>query len=220
MWNNRLMVRLLFPLLLLVAGALVVALVRDRRERDVLLLAELRDSFLHGAPLGGFASTGGLTELQAPGGLLRFRLPAAWTGGFHEPKTASFDCGSGRRLHVDLRTVERRGGQALLESLAATRPEPERSLETLARGHLLLKYLEARGQNPNPRVAFCWQLARPLSSEQARVAILSFVVPREQAGEVFVRADLGLLDREVRNATLCDQISPLSARSPAPCGPS
>jgi hypothetical protein len=36
------------------------------------------------------------------------------------------------------------------------------------------------------------------------VAIFSFIVPREQAGEVFVRADLGLLDREVRNATICD----------------
>jgi len=200
------MVRLLLPLLLLVAGALVVALVRDRREREARLLSELRGSFLHGAPLGGFASTGGLTEIQAPGGRLRFRLPAAWIGGFHEPTTASFDCGSGRRLRVDLLTVERRGagGQALLESLAATRPEPERSLETLERGHLLLKYLEARGQNPSPQVVFCWQLARSLSSEQARVATFSFIVPGEQAGEVFVRADLGLLDREVRNATICD----------------
>ena len=200
------MVRLLLPLLLVVAGALVVALVRDRREREVRWLSELRGSFLHGAPLGGFGSTGGLIEREAPGGHLRFRLPAAWTGGFHEPTTASFDCGSGRRLRVDLLTVEGRGagGQALLESLAAIRPEPERSLETLTGGHLLLKYLEARGQNPNPQVTFSWRLARSLSSEQARVAVLSFSVPREQAGEVFVRADLALLDREVRKATIGD----------------
>jgi hypothetical protein len=200
------MVRLLLPLLLVVAGALVVALVRDRRGREVLWLSGLRGSFLHGVPLGGFASTGSLTELQAPGGRLRLRLPAAWTGGFDEPTTASFDCGSGRRLRVDLLTVERLGaaGQALIESLAATRPEPERSLETLAGGHLLLKYLEARGQKPNQQVVFCWQLVRSLSSELARVAVFSFIVPREQAGEVFVRADLSLLDREVRNATIGD----------------
>ena len=202
------MVRLLLPLLLLVAGALVVALVRDRRAREVLWLSGLRGSFLHGALLGGVASIGSLTELQAPGGRLRLRLrlPAAWTGGFDEPTTASFDCGSGRRLRVDLLTVERRGatGQALIESLSATRPEPERSLETLAGGHLLLKYLEARGQKPNPQVVFCWQLVRSLSSELARVAVFSFIVPREQAGEVFVRADLSLLDREVRNATIGD----------------
>ena len=198
------MVRLLLPLLLVVAGALVVALVRDRRERERLWLSELRGSFLHGAPPGVFGSTGGLIEHGAPDGRLRLRLPAAWTGGFHEPTTASFDCGSGRRLRVDLRTVEGSGagGQALLESLAATRPEPERSLETLTGGHLLLKYLEAR--NPNTQVTFCWRLARSLSSEQARVAVLSFTVPREQAGEVFVRADLALLDREVRKATLGD----------------
>ena len=200
------MVRLLLPLLLVVAGALVVALVRDRRAREVLWLSGLRGSFLHGAPLGGVASIASLTELQAPGGWLRLRLPAAWTGGFDEPTMASFDCGSGRRLRVDLLTVERRGaaGQALIESLAATRPEPERSLETLAGGHLLLKYLEARGQKPNPQVVFCWQLVRSLSSELARVAVFSFIVPREQAGEVFVRADLSLLDREVRNATIGD----------------
>ena len=71
-------------------------------------------------------------------------------------------------------------------------------------GHLLLKYLKARGQNPNLQVVFCWQLARPLSSEQARVATFSLIVPREQAGEVFVRADLGLLDREVRCARIGD----------------
>jgi hypothetical protein len=200
------MVRLLLPLLLVLAGALVVALVRDRRERERRWLSELRGSFLHGAPLGGFASTGGLIELQAPGGRLRLRLPAAWTGGFDEPTTASFDCGSGRRLRVDLLTVAGRGpgGQALLESLAAIRPEPERSLETLASGHLLLKYLEARGRNPNPQVAFCWHIARSRSPEQSRVAVFSFTVPREQAHEIFVRADLALLDREVRNATIGD----------------
>jgi len=200
------MVRLLLPLLLVVAGALVFALVRDRRGREVLWLSELRGSFLHGVPLGGFASTGGLIELQAPGGRLRFRLPAAWTGGFDEPTTASFDCGSGRRLRIDLLTVERRGaaGQTPLESLAATRPEPERSLETLAGGHLLLKYLETRGQKPNLQVVFCWHIARSLSPEQSRVAVFSFTVPREQAHEIFVRADLALLDREVRNATIGD----------------
>ena len=71
------MVRLLLPLLLLVAGALVVALVRDRRK------------------------------IQAPGGRLRLRLPAAWAGGFDEPTTASFDCGSGRRLRVELQGPSR-----------------------------------------------------------------------------------------------------------------
>ena len=135
------MVRLLLPLLLVVAGALVVALVRDRRAREVLWLSRLRGSFLHGAPLGGVASIASLNEIQAPGGRLRLRLPAAWTGGFDEPTKASFDCGSGRRLRVDLLTVARRG---------AAGPLSRRRTSTSARRRSALVTLRGR-KLPRPR---------------------------------------------------------------------
>ena len=200
------MVRFLVPLLMVVAGALVVALYRDRREREGRRLSELRGCFLHGAPLAGFAPIGSRVEVADPGLLVRIRLPAGWSGGFEDSKGASFDCGSGRRLRVELLTLEPpgAGGKGLLESLAAARPEAERSLETLPGGLQLLKYLESRGGGSDQQVVFCWQLARLLSSGQARVASFAFSVPGEQAGEVYVRADLALLDREIREAAICD----------------
>lgn len=200
------MARFLFPLLLVVAGALVVALFRDRREREQQRLSGLRGSFLHGSPLGGYAPARGLSELAAPGDLLRFRLPAAWSGGFEGSVTASFDCGSGRRLRLELLTLEQpqASRQTLADSLGAMRPEPERSLETLPDGKLLLKYLEARGQAPNQQIVFTWHLACLLPSQQAGMAVFAFSVPAEQAGEVFVQADLALLDREIRAAAFGD----------------
>lgn len=198
------MLRFLFPLLLAVAGALVLALFRDRREREQRRLASLRGSFLHGSPLGGFSPPRGLAELVAPGDVLHFRLPFAWSGGFEDPATASFDCGSGRRLRLDLLTLEapQASRQTLLDSLGALKPEPERSLESLPNDSLLLKYLETRGQAPHQRIVFCWHLARLLPSRQAQMAVFAFAVPAGQAGEVFVQADLALLDREVRAARL------------------
>ncbi len=196
------MIRFLAPLLLVLGGALVYALYRDRRDREQKRLSELRGGFLHGAPLGGFAPSGGLVELLAPHDLLRLRLPAGWTGGFEDSTAARFDCGSGRHLRLDLLTLEPAGGRARLEALAASRPEPERSLETLPGGSQLLKYLETRGESSSRQVVFCWQLARWLQSGQARVATFAFSVPAEQAGEVYVRADLALLDREIRAAVI------------------
>lgn len=194
------------PLLLVLAGALVVALYRDRREREERRLSALRGSFLHGSPLGGYAPTRGLSELQAPDGLFRFRLPAVWSGGFEGSVRASFDCGSGRRLRLELLTLEQpqASQQTLEDSLGAMRPEPERSLETLPNGKLLLKYLETRGQRPSQQIVFCWQLAGLLSTPQPRIAAFAFSVPAEQAGEVYVQADLALLDREIRAATFRD----------------
>ena len=188
------------------AGALVLALYRDRREREERRASALRGSFLHGSPLGGYAPARGLSELQAPGDLLRFRLPSGWSGGFEDPATASFDCGSGRRLRLDLLALEQpqASRQTLLDSLGAMKPEPERSLETLPNDSLLLKYLETRGQRPDQQIVFCWQLAGLLSSPQARMAVFAFSVPAEQAGEVFVQADLALLDREIRAAAFGD----------------
>lgn len=197
------MARFLFPLLLMVAGALVVALIRDRRQRQQRRLSSLRGSFLHGSPLAGSSPARGLLELTAPGDALRLRLPSAWSGGFEGSASASFDCGSGRRLHLDLVTVDpaQASRETLRDSLAALKPEGERSLESLPSGNLLLKYLEARGQNPD-QIVFYWRLARLLPSQRALTAVCAFSVPAEQAGEVFVQTDLALLDREIRAASL------------------
>jgi len=195
--------RFLFPLLLVAAGALVVALIRDRRQREQRRLSSLRGSFLHGSPLGGFSPALGLVDLAAPGDAFRLRLPSTWSGGFESSVAASFDCGSGRRLRLDLLTVEPAPAsrQTLQDSMAALRPEAERSLESLPNGNLLLKYLEAGGPSAD-QVVFYWQLARLLPSQPALMAVCAFSVPAEQAGEVFVQADLALLDREIRAASL------------------
>ncbi len=196
------MARLLVPLLALVAGLLIVALLRDRKARHQQRLAGLRGTFLHGAPLGGFSPARGVTEVGGPDGALSFRMPSTWSGGFLDPATASFDCGSGRRLRLDLMTLERplEGAQTLLESLGGLRPEPERSLEALSNGNVLLKCLDIRGRGPTEEIVYCWHLARLLPSRQAHMAVFALSVPAEQAGEVFVQADLALLDREIHAA--------------------
>ena len=198
------MVRFVFILLLVAAAALVVALYFDRRGRQDEGLLRLRAAFLHGSPLGGFARQTGLQDVAC--GPLRMRLPQSFLPEPQSDGSLLYRDGSTRvntlRLEVlALQCTAPASAESLEQELARRKPEKERSLERLG-DRVLLRFLERQREGAQDLIAYCWQLGLPLPPEQARLALLTFKVPAARAGDVVVGADLALLEREIRAATL------------------
>jgi hypothetical protein len=198
------MVRFVVLLLLFVAGALVVALFFDHRGRRDARVDRLRHAFLHGAPLAGTSRPAALTEVVHPGGL-RFRAPASWTVDIVDDArvaTPAAPPAGSRRIAVEVVTLEGAASPAdVLKSLVV---DGERAVHVLANGHALMKSVETV-EGPGGLVAsYTWRLGRAADGGRLQLAVFRLPLPVEGAADVIAQADLGTLDREVRDATFAD----------------
>jgi hypothetical protein len=197
------MARFVLLILLVIAGALVIALFFDRRSRRDERIDRLRWTFLHGTPLAGYARAAALSELSHPGGM-RFRAPASWTIEMAEGTRSSPSApGAGRLVGVELVRLEGQGHGGKETAVAALKSldvEGERAVEALANGNALMKTVESVREGKSLLAVYAWRLGHPLPQGGMQIAVFRIRVPVETAADVIVQSDLAILDREVRAA--------------------
>ena len=196
------MALLILLLLLVLAGALVVALFFDHRGRRDGRFERLRQAFLHGTPLQGHSRPVSLAEFAHPGGL-RFRAPASWTIDRLEAERARPHVpGEGRRVQVEV--VDLEGSGSVADALKRIPIDGERSVEELPNGHVLMKSLEAVRGAGVPLASYTWRLGRVAPRGGLQLAVFRLRLTLEDAAEVIGQVDLGTLEREIREATFSD----------------
>jgi hypothetical protein len=195
--------RLAFLLLLVAAGALLVALLFDHRGRRDVRFDRLRQAFLHGMPLqGGRPGSVSLPEVAHPDGL-RFRAPASWTIDMLQVDRVRPDVpAEGRRVQVEVLQLE--GAGPVADVLKGIPIDGERSVEVLPNGHVLMKSLEAVRGPGVPVASYTWRLARAAPRGGLQLGVFRLRLPLEAAAEVIGQVDLGTLEREIREAVLFD----------------
>jgi hypothetical protein len=197
------MARFVLLVLLVIAGALVVALFLDHRGRRDARFDRLRQAFLHGVPLQGSAHPASLAAVAHPEGL-RFRTPGSWAialrpGGDTGPPPDGRRC-----VEVEVVRLQGTATGSLADALKAIPTEGERSVEALANGHVLMKSLESGHGAGGPLASYTWRLGRPVPGGGLQLAVFRLSLPVETAAEVIAQADLATLEREVREATFFD----------------
>lgn len=198
------MARLVLLLLVVIAGALVVALARDHRRRHDERIDHLRWTFLHGRPLAGHARAAALTEFVHPGGM-RFRAPASWS--IRMGDAPSPHAGAGRVVEVELVRLDApaggiaASGDAVAARLRALKVEGECSVETLAGGTVVMKAVESARDGKAAVAVYAWRLGHARADGGIDVAVFRLRVAVEAAAEVIVQSDLAVLDREIRAGT-------------------
>jgi hypothetical protein len=203
------MVRLVLILLLVIAGVLVVALLRDQRGRRGERIDRLRWAFLHGTPLAGYSRGGALEEYAHRGGM-RFRIPASWIVETEERSPPAAAPSSGRRLRVEVHQLEGPPGggtDGVVQALKGLKPEGEQSIEVLANGNVLMKTVDATRSEGVEQVVYSWRLGRAVPPGGARIAVFRLSLPVETAPDVIAQSDLATVDREVRSATFAEEPS-------------
>jgi hypothetical protein len=198
------MARFLFILLLVLAGAVATALVFDHRSKRTARVTRLRSAFLHGTPLGGFATSTEMRDVQV--GELRFRVPRRWRDGPSGGEQAVFQVGGpgSPTLLVRLWCLDGAGAAdaaALQAVLRGLRPGRESAVQELAGGAVLLKCLEPTREAGADGVAYEWHLGRAALPNRVQVAQFTLVVTLPAADELTVQSDVSLLEREVRAAS-------------------
>lgn len=204
------MARFVLLLLLLLAGALMIALVFDHRGRRDARIDRLRAAFLHGRPLAAHSRAASLVEFVHPRGL-RFRAPASWTIEMVDgERTVTVGAmAGGRRVRVE---VLRLAGQAsAVEALKSQEAESERSVEVLPSGHALMKSIDTVRDTRGVLASYTWRLGCEESGRRLEIAVFRLRLSVESAGEVIEQSDLATLDREVREARFFETASPPSA---------
>lgn len=195
---------LILACLVLSAGALVRALLRDRGQRQRDRLAGLRASFLHGAPIGLDVRPPGLREALYRG-LVRFHVPASWVEeGASSGGIAYFNPSRAWTLRVELVSIQREGTvdtDAVAAALGSLKPDLERTVEILASGLVLMKCLDAAREDGHELLHYSWRLGQPLSEGRARIALFTLSAPESRGEDVVLRSDLSTLEREIRAAT-------------------
>jgi hypothetical protein len=194
------MARFVLLLLLVVAGALVMALLSDHRGRRDARFDRLRQAFLHGQPLGGTARPVAVVEVVHPGGV-RLRAPASWAIDLveRERPVAKAPAAGGRRVRVEVVRLEQCAAGSVVDALAAL--EPERSVELLANGHAFVKSVVPVRADGGWAASYAWRLARSEPGGGLRIAVFRLQLPVDSASDVIAQSDLATLEREVREAT-------------------
>ena len=196
------MARFILLLLLLVAGALVIALFFDHRSRQDARFDRLRQAFLHGRPLAGYSRPATAVEVVHPDGV-QFRAPASWVVDVVKGERPAVEApaAGGRRVQVEVIWLQDRAAGPIADALKALEPERERSLETLPNGHVLAKSLVPVRTAGGWVASYTWRLARSEPGGGLRIAVFRLQLPVEAAPDVIAQSDLGTLEREVREAT-------------------
>jgi hypothetical protein len=202
------MARFILLLLLVIAGALVIALFFDRRGRRDAVIDRLRWAFLHGTPLAGYSRAAALKEFVHPGGL-RFRAPGSWTVELADGDRAgpAGVADSGRRVAVEVLRLDRPatgGTESVVDALKSLAVDGERSIEVLRSGIVLMKTLEPAHDERGLLASYAWRLARPAPRGGVQIAVLRLRLPVAGAADVIAQSDLATLDREVREATFSE----------------
>ena len=206
------MARFVLLLLLVVVGALVIALFFDHRDRRDARIDRLRHAFLHGTPLAGTSRPAALVEVVHPGGVC-FRVPASWAIEIVDGEQVPVPAGpaAGRRLQVEVVHLDGPAPGSPSDALKSLVVEGERAIHVLENGQALMKSLDTvRG--PDALVAsYTWRLARVTDDGGLSVAVFRLPVAVESAAGVIAQSDLGTLDREIRAATFPGRTAASSA---------
>jgi hypothetical protein len=203
------MARFVLLLLLVVAGALVIALVFDNKSRRDTRFDRLRWAFLHGRPLAGYSRPASLMEFVHPGGM-RFRAPASWAIEMvdGERTISAGTADGGRRVRIEVLRLEGPASGSAVEALKSLEAEGERSVEVLPNGHALMKSLDAVRDARAVLASYTWHLGRAEPGRRLEIAVFRLRLSVESAGEVIAQSDLATLDREVREASFVEATSP------------
>ena len=206
------MARFVLLLLLLLAGALMIALVFDHRGRREARIDRLRSAFLHGRPLAGHSRAASLVEFVHPRGM-RFRAPASWTIEMVDgERTVTMGAAAGgRRVRVEVLRLEGQPSGSAVDALKSQEAEGERSVEVLPSGHALMKSIDTVRDTHGVVASYTWRLVREESGRRLEIAVFRLRLSVESAGEVIEQSDLTTLDREVREARFIETASPPSA---------
>ena len=194
------MARFVLVVLLVMVGALVVALYFDHRGKRDALFDHLRSAFLHGAPLAGYSRAAAVVEVVHPRGL-RFRAPASWTIAMAEERgPASSAPAGGRHVRVEVLDLEGRVPGSLQDAVARLAARGPRSVEDLPGGRALVKSVDPVRGRDGLLASYVFRLGRATPGG-LQVASFIMALPAETAAEVIPQSDLAILDRAVREAT-------------------
>jgi hypothetical protein len=196
--------RLIAVLLVTLAAAIVVAIVRDRRRRGREAAAGLRTAFLHRALAEGPLPAASPREVVGNGGRLSLRVPDVWLGDPRGRGALSHRYGDDRSLTIEVETLPTSGADrdAVAAALRGLRPEGERTVEVVSSGAVLMKSLDTMAAGGQERVVYCWRLATPAGPGRALVAVVRLSVSADRADELVVRSDVAAAERAVREAAL------------------
>jgi hypothetical protein len=198
------MARFVLVLLLVAAGALVIALFFDLRGRRDARFDRLRQSFLHGLPLQGYSRPASLVEIVHPKGVT-FRAPGAWTVDMREgpPAPAAVPDG-GRCVEIEVLHLEGHPSGSLTDALKSLPAEGGQAVEELPNGHVLMKTVEPTRGPQGLLATYTWRLGHATPGHGFQLAVFRLRLPVETAAEVIAQVDLATLEREVREATFSE----------------
>ena len=202
------MARLILLLLVVTAGALVIALLFDRRGRREAAIDGLRWAFVHGTPPARYTHPATLAHFEHPGGV-RFRAPAAWDVQMArgDREFSAPPPGDARRVVVAVMRLEPTGASTDASAVGALNGlavESERSVEVLPNGNALMKTLEVVRGERGASASYAWRLARTSSARGVQLAVFRIDLPLDAATDVIAQSDLATMDREVREAQFAD----------------
>jgi hypothetical protein len=198
------MARFVLVLLLVILGALVIALVFDHRGRRDERIDRLRWAFLHGTPLAGHSRPAATAEVVHPAGM-RFRAPASWAIEMMENGSAivAGAPNGDRRIAVEVLILENtaRSGQDVVAALKGVARQGEHAIDALPNGHVLMKTVAPVG---GLLASYEWRLGRAVPPGGVQIAVFRLRLAIDRAAEVIAQSDLATLDRAVREATFDD----------------
>lgn len=147
-----------------------------------------------------------LKTIDYRGGLLRFRIPAAWLEEYEPEGGGTFyrDEPDSGTLRLNILTFEGKAKpdkQALLNAVARSEPP-----EWLPTGNALVSYREAATGDGEPVMLFHWKLANAAEPKHLRLALFSYTVPQSLADSASVLGEVRLLTDEIRAAQFAAEL--------------
>ena len=148
------------------------------------------------------------------GGVVTFRIPASWTETYAEAGGGEFyeDAPDSPTLRLNVLTF--RGPNPTPEAAASTLKKRCAVVEQLPNGAALARYARATEEQGEELELTTWELAQALPPEHLRVVVFTWTILTSQRDDPRIRADLELIDREIRAASLATAVGTLDAPLP------
>jgi hypothetical protein len=147
-----------------------------------------------------------LETIRYRGGLIRFRIPAAWVEEYEPDGGGTFyrEARESGTLRLNVLPFEGRAKpdkQALLNAVARSG-----SPEWLSTGNALVFYRALATEEGEPLVLFHWELANAVEPTRLRLALFSYTVPAAMAESPAILDEVQLLSGEIRAAQFAEEL--------------
>ena len=152
-----------------------------------------------------------LKNISYRGGVVSFRIPAAWQEEYAPEGGASFyeDAPDSPTFRLDVITAKSPGPltpESSPDVLVALRQSASGSIERLPSGCALIRYTQSGVDRGHQVFITYWSVAHVIPPDHARVATFSYTLLDRQRSDVRFQRELELLDREVRASIFSSEL--------------